>query len=433
MDYKEMYRQKLGTVEGALAMLQDGDVLHHPVYSDAPMAFLRRLHTVAESLHNVRIWVTPGVELLPIYTDHEKYKGHIDMNVTFGGQEFRSAHDSGRAIYFPTHLHSMAETIMNGDMPTFSIAAVSTMNDDGTFCIPFEMETWKEIFPHVRKLVLEVNPKIPHINNPEAVVHIEDVDYIYESDEAMTCCPPVPTTETDRKIAEYVCSLIKDGDCIQLGIGGVPNMVGESLVDKHDLGIHTEMLTSSMGKLMKCGAVTNARKKIEPGKTVYTFCFGDQELYDYLDNNDNFALRRLRWVNDPAVIAQNDNVVSVNAAIQIDLTGQVCSESIGPRQFSGTGGATDFAYAAFHSKGGRGILAMPSTIKNDTISKIVPVLTPGSIVSIQRNIVDYIVTEYGIAPMKGRSVKQRVENLIAVAHPNFREDLRKEADRMMLW
>ena len=207
----------------------------------------------------------------------------------------------------------------------------------------------------------------------------------------------------------------------------------EALMDRHDLGIHTEMLTASMGKLLRAGVVNNARKNFNPGRSVATFVWGDQPLYDYLAENTSVCLRRAAWVNDPFHIAQNDNMVSVNTALQIDLTGQVCSESIGPRQFSGTGGASDFAYGAFHSRGGRGILAMTSTAKGGTVSKIQPVLTPGAVVSISRNLVDYVVTEYGIARLRNRTVRQRAENLIAVAHPDFRAELRREAGRLMLW
>lgn len=213
----------------------------------------------------------------------------------------------------------------------------------------------------------------------------------------------------------------------------MPNAVGEALMDKHDLGIHTEMITSSMGKLLRAGVVTNTRKNFNPGKTIGAFAWGDQALYDYMAENTSICLRRAAWVNNPFNIAQNDNMVSVNAAIQVDLTGQICSESMGSRQFSGTGGASDFAYGAFHSKGGRGIIALTSTAKGGTISKIQPQLTPGSVVSISRNLTDYIVTEYGIAKIRDCTVRQRVNNLIAIAHPDFRAELRKQADELAIW
>ena len=200
-----------------------------------------------------------------------------------------------------------------------------------------------------------------------------------------------------------------------------------------DLGIHTEMITASMGHLIRVGAVTNDRKTVDRGKTVGAFAYGDLALYETLRDNDRVELRRASYTNDPAQIAKQDNMVSVNTALQIDLTGQICSESIGYLQYSGTGGASDFAYGAFHSKNGRGIIAIHATTKNGTVSKIVPQLSPGAIVSISRNLADYVITEYGVARLRERSVRQRVENLIAIAAPEFRGELKRQAEQMLLW
>ena len=306
------------------------------------------------------------------------------------------------------------------------------MDAHGKVYLSFDLQATLECLEAADKVVFEINSHIPRVFG-ETALPIECADYIYEADTPLPLAPAAPSSEVEKKIAENVVSLIRDGDCIQLGIGGMPNAVGEALMDKHDLGIHTEMITSSMGKLLRAGVVTNARKNFNTGKTVGAFAWGDQPLYDYLAENTSVCLRRAAWVNDPFNIAQNDNMVSVNTAIQVDLTGQICLESIGPRQFSGTGGASDFAYGAFHSKGGRGIIALASTAKGGTVSKIQPTLTPGAVVSISRNIVDYVVTEYGIAKLRDRTVRQRVENLIAVAHPDFRAELRKQADALMLW
>ena len=227
--------------------------------------------------------------------------------------------------------------------------------------------------------------------------------------------------------------MMKDGDCIQLGFGGIPNAIGFHLMEKHDLGIHTEQIGTSMAHLMACGAVTNRYKSIDQGITVGSFISGDNFLYDFVDQHPRLTVRRSRYTNDPYVIARNDNVVSVNASLQIDLTGQVCAESIGPYQHSGTGGATDFAWGAYHSKGGRAILAQTSTTKKGTLSRIVPILDPGAVVSVSRNLTDMVVTEYGVAKLRQRTVGQRVENLIAVAHPDFRSELRKAAAKYMYY
>ena len=204
-------------------------------------------------------------------------------------------------------------------------------------------------------------------------------------------------------------------------------------MDRHDLGIYTEMLGSAMGKLMWCGAVNNSRKEYYRNRTIAAFAWGSQELYDYINGNPMVELLPVKHVNDPFNIAKNKNMVSVNTALEIDLTGQVCSETLQGKQYSGTGGAFDFAYGAFHAEGGRGVIALQSTAKGGTISRIVPQLTAGSVVSIPRNIVDMVVTEYGIAKLRGKSVRQRVQELIAVAHPDFRAELRKEAERLQIW
>ena len=228
-------------------------------------------------------------------------------------------------------------------------------------------------------------------------------------------------------------ALVRDGDTIQIGLGNLSNAAADAMCGKYDLGIHTEILCSATGRLMAKGVVNNSRKNFHPGKTVCSFVWGDQDFYDFIDRNPDIELMPSSYVNDPYIIAQNHNMVSINTAVQIDLTGQICSESLGSRQYSGTGGATDFAAGAYMSPGGRGIVVITSTAKNGTVSKIQPILSPGSVVSISRNWVDCIVTEYGVAHLRGTTIRQRVERLIAIAHPDFRGELRRQADKLMLW
>jgi acyl-CoA hydrolase len=204
-------------------------------------------------------------------------------------------------------------------------------------------------------------------------------------------------------------------------------------MDKKDLGIYTELITSSMGKLMEAGVVTNERKNFHKGKTIGGIIWGDCELYRVLHHNPMIEMHPSQYVNDPFNIMKNDNLISINAAIEIDLTGQICSESVGTMQFSGTGGAFDFAYGAYRSKGGKGIIAVSSTAKGGTVSKIKPTLTPGSVVSISRNVADYVVTEYGVAKLRHKTIRERMNELIAIAHPDFREELKRQAEEMMIW
>ena len=431
MNWGECYHSKLGTLEGALDQIKSGDVIATAIYGNEPTYFFKNLHTIASRVENVTLWSMLTMGDYRVMQD-PSLKGRIDMCTFFYNKDGREGHKTGRFELIPLNLHSVGETIVSTKRPNVFVAAVSPMDRHGNVFMSFDLQASLECMEAADTVIFEINPYIPRVFGDTAI-SIKRADYIYEAATPLPNAPVPVATEEEKKIAQYVASLIHDGDCIQLGIGGMPNAVGEALLDKQDLGIHTEMVTTSMGRLLQSGVVTNARKTINRGLTVGAFAWGDQNLYNYMAENTAVTMRRISYVNDPFIIAQNDNMVSVNTAIQIDLTGQVCSESMGTIPYSGTGGASDFAYGAFHSKGGRGIIAFPSTAKHGTISKIVPTLTPGAAVSISRNIVDYVVTEYGIAKLKNHTIRQRVENLIAIAHPNFRAELRKQADALMLW
>jgi acyl-CoA hydrolase len=432
MTKQEIYQSKLGTLDGALNLIKSNDCIAASIYANEPTNFISNLHTIAERVENVTLWTMNMMDDYPVMTDNS-LKGKIDIISFFYNSDCRNGHSTGRFTLVPTNLHSVGYSTIDAKRPNVYVCCVPPMDEDGNVHISFDLQASLEWLECADTVIFEINPQIPKVFG-ETAVPIEMADYIYEvNNRSMPYAPPTPTSPVEKKIAEYVSSLINDGDCIQLGIGGIPGAVGEALLDKKDLGIHTEMITASMGRLIRAGAVTNSCKIINKGKTIGAFAWGDQELYDLMDHNEMFEMRRCSYTNDPFIIMQNDNMVSVNTAIQLDLTGQICSESIGTLQFSGTGGATDFAYGAYHSKGGKGIIALTSTAKDGTISKIQPHLTPGSIVSISRNIVDYVVTEYGIAKLKNRSIRDRVNNLIAVAHPDFRAELRKQANELMLW
>ena len=262
---------------------------------------------------------------------------------------------------------------------------------------------------------------------------VSDVDFIIETDREMPLDPTYEATETQKIIGEQIADLIEDGSTIQLGIGGIPDAAARQLIHKQDLGVHSEMFTPSMTMLYEAGVITGARKNIDRYKMVCTLLTSRPEVFEFVDHNPAVRMMRGTYVNDPFVIQQNDRMVAVNAAITVDLTGQIFSETIGSRQFSGTGGANDFAMGAHRSKGGKSIIALPSTKKKGTVSAIQPWLSGGGVVTIQRQNVDYVVTEYGAAPLSGRSVRDRVRNLIAVAHPDFRAELTSEAKKLELW
>ncbi len=431
MTKREIYEKKLGTVEGALALIKSGDTIAASLYGNEPRVFYMNLHRIGRRVENVHLWTMLMTGDYPVMTD-DSLNGRIDIRTAFYNAFCRNGHRTGRFQFYPMNLHDLGDGTAEADRPNVFVAAVSPMDEQGMVYLSFDLEGSREWLEGADTVIFEINDQIPRVCG-ETAVPIEAADYIYEVSYPIPLAPEPPSTGVEKRIAENVASLIRDGDCIQLGIGGIPNAVGEALLDKKDLGIHSEMITSSMGLLMRKGVVTNERKTIHRGKTIGGFAWGDEALYEFMAENPMIEMHRSSYVNDPFIISQNDNMVSVNAAISLDLTGQVCSESFGPRQYSGTGGASDFAYGVFRSKGGRGIIAISSTAKGGTISKIQPVLPAGSAVSISRNIVDYVVTEYGIAKLRNRSVRQRVEALISIAHPDFRKDLRREAEKLMLW
>ena len=281
-------------------------------------------------------------------------------------------------------------------------------------------------------VILEVNPNVPVVYG-DASVHISEVDFIVETDRELPLDPVYESTEVQKTIGGYIAGLVEDGSTIQLGIGGIPDAAAKQLIGKKDLGVHSEMFTPSMVTLYEAGVITGARKNIDRKQMVCTLLTASPEVFAFVDHNPAVKMMRGSYVNDPFVIMKNDKMVAINGAINVDLTGQIFSETIGARQYSGTGGANDFATGAHRSRGGKSIIALPSTKRTGTVSSIEPWMQGGGVVTVQRQTVDYVVTEYGVAPLSGRSVKERVENLLAVAHPDFRRELRKEAERLQLW
>lgn len=431
IDYQALYRAKRGSLQDALDLIQPGDVIATGMYGNEPREFYRNLHRIAPRVHDVTLWTMLTMGRYPVMTD-PALAGNIDILTFFYNEDCRRHHSSRRIGFVPMNLHAVGRDLVAARRPTVFVASVSPMDENGKVYLSFDLQATLECLECAGTVIFEVNRQMPRVYG-ETAVSIERASQIYEAEYPIPQGPKPEENEIAAQIAAYVSSLIRDGDCIQLGIGQIPNAVGRALGDKRDLGVHSEMIPSSMGELVRRGVITNCRKNLHTGKLIGAFAWGDQALYELLADNPAVELRRAAYVNDPMVIAQNDNFVSVNTALQIDLTGQICSESIGSMQYSGTGGASDFAYGAYHAKNGRGIIAICSTAQEGRVSRITAQLAAGSVVSISRNIVDYVVTEYGIAKLRGRTVGQRADALIRIAHPDFRSDLRKEADRLMLW
>lgn len=429
--YQEKYNAKKITIEQALSLIKSGDEIVAGFCGVEPMGILSKLHTIKERVENVVVWHALGIGKYDFFSN-PAMKGHFITNSMFYSAGVREAHKLGMVSHQPTHLHNSFVRKVQVKPANIFIGTVTPMDRHGYVNNSLSAFYEKIVIEHADLVIMEVNTRLPNVGG-DTELHIDQIDYIVEVDRPVPTLQPAEITENDKAIAEYVASLVHDGDTIQLGIGGIPNAVASAFMSKNDLGIHTEMITSSMADLAEAGVVTGRKKSLHKGKMIGCFALGTQTLYDFMDGNPSVQLMRGEYVNNPFIIAQNDNMVSINTGIQVDLTGQICSESIGLKTWSGSGGQNDTAEGAIHAKNGRSIIALNSTAKNGTVSTIQPWLTPGAVVSLSRNNIDYIITEFGIAPMKARTIRQRVDNLIAIAHPDFRKELRDAAAKHQIW
>ena len=431
MTKQELYESKLITLDQALDLIKSGYCVATGFYGDETRPVFRNIHKIADRVENVTVWLNNPQEEYPFLSMPE-LNGRLDVITVFYGHAHRRVHSMGRVSYVPEHLHDTASAILRTKKPNIIFLTVAPMDKHGYVYCSCSLQHELECVEKADIVVFQVNRNLPRTMGTH--IPVEAADYIIEeTDEPIIPAPTYPVTEVERKIAENVATLVSDGDTVQFGIGGLPLAVAQALKDKNDLGIHTEMLSPCIGDLMKNGNATNRVKNLNRDMTVFTFMIGNDELYDYVDFNPAFCAREAAYVNDPYVIAQHDNMISINSALAIDLTGQVCSEQLDNALYSGTGGATDFAYGSFHSKGGKGIIALRSTAKGGTVSTIQAALPEGSAVSISRNLMDYVITEYGVARLKDRTFSERMRALIEIAHPDFRDELRDKARDMLLW
>jgi acyl-CoA hydrolase len=357
--------------------------------------------------------------------------GHFFIENWFYGAPDRKVHAQGRMSYLPNNLHQAATSKLFAARNHVNVfwGTATPPDSRGYMSLSLGLVIEKQLIEAADLVVLEINENLPWTLG-DTQIHISEVDHVVENHIPCPHFPPAPSSEAEQAIGGYIADLIEDGSTLQLGIGGIPNAITAFLGNRKDLGIHTEMFTDGMVDLYEAGIVTNRRKTLWKGKMVGAFALGTQKLYDFINNNIGVEFQQGKVTNDPYVIGQNYKMVSVNTALQVDIFGQVCSQSIGYRHFSGTGGQLDTHRGAQRSPGGRGIIALRSTAKEGTISTIVPVLSEGSEVTVPSQEVDTIVTEYGVAELRGRCVKERLEALIKVAHPDFRDWLRDEAARM---
>lgn len=440
MTLSEEYRSKLLTPEAAANIVKSGDWVHYGHFVMAPTVFDSFLSKRKSELKDVKVVAVcyPGIAPTAMCDPEQEHFLFNDWHFSGGS---RKLHDMGLCYYIPMLYHEGPKVYDNYHSPDVFVTKTAPMDNNGYFNFSTSNSIHSVVARKSKKVIVEINSNAPVcLGGNNESIHISDVDFIVETnnDPMIQVKSPDPT-EIDKKIAEYVMGLIEDGAVIQLGIGAMPNTVGKMIAksDLKDLGGHTEMLVDAYVDMYMAGVLTGKRKTFDRGKMAYTFAMGTQKLYDFLHMNPACASYQVDYTNHPYNASKHDKLIAINNAIEIDLYGQVCSESFGTRQITGTGGQHDFIYSAFHSKGGKGIICISSRCGEEKEgkkgSRIVPTLSPGGIVTVPRTICNYVITEYGVVDLKGKSTWQRAELLISIAHPDIRDDLIKEAEKMKIW
>lgn len=428
-DYQKMYQEKLTTPDKIARQVQSGWLLGMDTATSQTPAIMTAIAEYIRSSDITGVKVQALLDAYPFefYTD-PTLAGKMTGYSWFSSSAARKAVNAGYADIIPAYYRDFPTRIRAEYDYDAVCVEVAPMDRHGYFSLALNGSYIDAMLDKTKRIFLEVNDRQPR-GLCGSLIHISQVDAIVEYNHDLPVLPPVQLDEVSKTIGGLIAERIPDGACLQLGIGAIPDATGMALKSKHDLGIHTEMFTDSMVELIECGAVNNSKKQIHRGKTVTTFAFGSQRIYDYIDDNPAVEILPVEYVNDPDVICQNDNMISINAAVEVDLFGQVCAESVGTKHMSGSGGQIDYVRGACQSRGGKSFIAFTSTAKGGTISKIKPILAPGAVVTTSKNDVDYIVTEYGVAHLRGRSLGERARQLIAIAHPDFRDELTFEAKK----
>lgn len=449
MNWKELYKQKLTSPEQAAAMIKNHSEVWAGVAAGMPLQLVNALVERNETVKDITI-----SQLVDLYPQNKWLQLGRDSNITIDSGYATISRQrviKGDFTMTPTTFYQLPKTYTDDSLRPMHAAMimVTPMDRNGYFCLGLGADTTIPIARNAamrrragddRFMVLaQVNPRVPRTYG-DNFLHITDIDAIIEGDQELAVLPEneIPD-DVEQTIGNYCAEFVKDGATIQLGIGSIPNAIAQAFLDSgvHDLGIHSEMACDTMRDLWEAGVVTNKMKTLLPHRAVFTFAMGTQKLYDWINDNRGVEFYPVDFVNNPFVIGRNDRLVSINACLEVDLTGQVASESIGWKQYTHPGGQLDFVEGAFLSRGGVSIIATQSTATphnggGKRVSKIVPSIAAGGIVTTPRSSVHYVITEYGVAKIKGQSVRQRVNNLIAIAHPDFRDELRFTARQRQL-
>jgi acyl-CoA hydrolase/ribosomal protein S18 acetylase RimI-like enzyme len=420
-DWQDRYKDKIKTASAAMKLIKSGNSIFIGTGCAQPQHLVNALVE-----HSTKIYDAHIIHLLTMgtapYAD-EKFREKFKMNSFFIADNVRDAFARGIGDYTPIFLSEIPLEFENGRIPVdVALISVTPPDVNGLCSLGVSVDIVKSAAANAKYVIAQVNTRMPRTFG-DCFVHVNTIDVLVPCDEDIIEIPIPEPDETLRRIGQNIARLVEDGSTIECGIGRIPQALAEFLKDKKDLGVHTEMFSDWIIELIECGAITCAKKTLNRGKIIASFCMGSKRLYDYIDNNPFFEFYPTEYVNDVFIISQHEKMVGINVGLEIDLTGQVCSDSLGYQFYSGIGGQVDFIRGAARSRGGKAIIAMPSTAKNGTISRIVPRLTEGAGVVTTRGDVHYVVTEYGVAYLHGKSIRQRVMDLIHIAHPKFRTEL----------
>lgn len=426
MSWQELYRQKIVTADRAVQQIKSGDKVVVAHATGEPTALIDAMVKNADQYENVEL--THMVAMGKAEYCKPELAKNFRHNSLFVGGTTREAVADGRADFTPVFFSEIPGYIRDTLKPDVALVHLSRPDAHGYCSFGISVDYTKPAAECAKLVIAQVNRNMPYTLG-DSFIHISDLDYIVEDDSPLIELAPPKITEVERAIGGNCASLIHDGDTLQLGIGAIPDAVLLSLKDKKDLGIHSEMFSDGVVELVEAGVITNKRKNINRGKSVTAFLMGSRKLYDYVDGNPEVAMFPVDYVNDPRIICQHDNLVSINSCVQVDLMGQVVSTSVGLKQISGVGGQVDFVRGANMSRGGKTIMAMPSTAGHGKISKIVSLIDEGAEVTTTRGDVNYVVTEFGIARLRGKTLRDRARALIGIAHPDFRAELIGEYER----
>ena len=429
MGWETIYRRKVTDLDTALSTIESNNRIYIGGGAGVPVQLSQGLIRRAAELENVE--VTHILTFADAPYVQPQYEKSFRVNALFIGANVRTAVQEGRADFTPIFLSEIPRLFREGGPLPLDVALISlSPPDEHGFCsFGVEIGTTKPAAEAARIILAEINPQMPRTLG-DSFIHVSQLTHIIEADYPLPETPQAQTNDVQLQIGQHIAEMIPNGATLQMGIGSIPDAVLQNLTNHRHLGVHTELFSDGVIDLVESGVISCARKSFHPGKIIAGFLFGTKRLYDFVNNNPIIEMHPTDYVNDPYNIARNDNMVAINSAMQVDLTGQVNADSIGPRFYSGVGGQLDFIRGAGRAKGGIPIIALPATAKGDTLSRIVPMLYEGSGVVTTRNDVHYIVTEFGVAYLYGKTVRERTRALIGISHPKFRDELEAEAKRI---